>query len=153
MAILNKLILLAFIASNALVSYAFVPHQQIHSQHFGRTNQALDTGLVTNQRFNHPSGFEQKVLAPHRKSVANVQTMGLFGLGTGEIVIVLAAAAFIIGPESLGNMAGQLKGDLPDDLKRIPEEFQKGFEESTENSKARNAKQMEAVPDEDSEGK
>lgn len=125
---------------------AFVPHQQlIQSQPFGRT------GLATNQRFENPNDFAQRVLAPHRKSVANVQTMGLFGLGAGELVIVLAAAAFIIGPENLGNMAGQLKADVPDDLKRIPEEFQKGFEESTENSRARNAKQMEAVPEEDSD--
>lgn len=79
--------------------------------------------------------------------------MGLFGLGAGELALILAAAAFIIGPQQLGSMAGQLKGDLPDDLKKIPEEFQKGFEESTENSKARNAKQMEALPDDEGEGK
>ena len=36
---------------------------------------------------------------------------------------------------------------MPDELKKIPDAFQKGFEESTENSKARNAKQMEDVPD------
>ena len=147
MAILNRLILLAVIASTALVSYGFVPHQQIHPQPFG------PRGLATNQPFKNPNGFEQKVLAPHRKSVANVQTMGLFGLGAGEIAIVLGAAAFIIGPQNLGNMLGQLKADVPDDLKKIPEEFQKGFEESTENSRARNAKQMEAVPEEDSEAK
>ncbi len=79
--------------------------------------------------------------------------MGLFGLGAGELALILAAAGFIIGPQQLGNMAGQLKGDLPDDLKRIPEEFQKGFEESTENSRARNAKQMEAPPDDEGERK
>ncbi len=75
--------------------------------------------------------------------------MGLFGLGAGEIVLVLGAAAFIIGPEQLGKMAGSLKSDVPDELKKIPEEFQKGFEESTDNSKARNAKQMEALPEEE----
>jgi Sec-independent protein translocase protein TatA len=75
--------------------------------------------------------------------------MGLFGLGTAEVVIILAAGAFIIGPEQLGKMVGSLKSDLPDDIKKIPEEFQKGLEESTENSRARNAKPMEPPPDED----
>jgi Sec-independent protein translocase protein TatA len=75
--------------------------------------------------------------------------MGLFGLGGGEIAIILAAGAFIIGPQQIGNMVGQVKSDLPDDLKKIPQEFQKGFEESTENSRARNAKQMEILPEEE----
>eukprot|EP00536_Pseudo-nitzschia_multiseries_P008318 jgi/Psemu1/305643/fgenesh1_kg.210_\ len=82
--------------------------------------------------------------------------MGLFGLGAPEIVIILAVGAFVIGPQQLGNMAGSFAGslkseykDLPDDLKKIPEEFQKGFEESTDNARARNAKPMENLPDED----
>lgn len=82
--------------------------------------------------------------------------MGLFGLGGPEIAIILAVGAFVIGPQQLGSMFGSMAGslkeeyrDLPDDLKKIPEEFQKGFEESTENAKARNAKQMEALPEEE----
>eukprot|EP00534_Pseudo-nitzschia_fraudulenta_P001411 CAMPEP_0201125180 /NCGR_PEP_ID=MMETSP0850-20130426/19735_1 /ASSEMBLY_ACC=CAM_ASM_000622 /TAXON_ID=183588 /ORGANISM="Pseudo-nitzschia fraudulenta, Strain WWA7" /LENGTH=86 /DNA_ID=CAMNT_0047393035 /DNA_START=255 /DNA_END=515 /DNA_ORIENTATION=- len=82
--------------------------------------------------------------------------MGLFGLGGPEIAIILAVGAFVIGPQQLGNMLGSTAGnlkseysDLPDELKKIPEEFQKGFDESTENAKARNAKQMESLPDED----
>ena len=77
--------------------------------------------------------------------------MGIFGLGLPEIGIILVVAGFIIGPEGVGNMiggfTGKVKGDLPDELKKIPDALQKGFEESTENSKARNAKQMEDVPD------
>ena len=77
--------------------------------------------------------------------------MGLFGLGGAEIAIILGAGAFIIGPENLakmiGSTAGKVKSDLPDELRKIPEEFQKGFDESTENARARNAKQMEAPPD------
>lgn len=82
--------------------------------------------------------------------------MGLFGLGGPEIAIILAVGAFVIGPDKLGNMAGSFAGtlksdygDLPDELKKIPKEFQKGFEESTENSKARNAKPMDKLLDED----
>eukprot|EP00539_Tryblionella_compressa_P008791 CAMPEP_0178796812 /NCGR_PEP_ID=MMETSP0745-20121128/10868_1 /TAXON_ID=913974 /ORGANISM="Nitzschia punctata, Strain CCMP561" /LENGTH=87 /DNA_ID=CAMNT_0020455315 /DNA_START=221 /DNA_END=484 /DNA_ORIENTATION=- len=86
--------------------------------------------------------------------------MGLFGLGAAEIAVILVVVAFVLGPDQIGrmagNMAGKVKGEyegLPDDLKRIPEEFQKGMEESTENARARNAKKMEAVPDEEGKDK
>lgn len=136
-----------------LVSNGFLSHPQKplspHSRVSSRIQQPNPANLVPDTKFKDRPGWEQQsVLIAGRRSVANVQTMGLFGLGGAEIAIVLAAVAFIIGPEQLGKMAGQVKGDLPDDLKRIPEEFQKGFEESTENSRARNAKQMEAPPDE-----
>jgi hypothetical protein len=49
----------------------------------------------------------------------------------------------------VGSITGKAKSELPDELKKIPLEFQKGFEESTENSKARNAKKMEALPDDE----
>lgn len=84
--------------------------------------------------------------------------MGLFGLGAAEIAVILVAVVFIVGPNQLGNMAGNMAGrvkgeydGLPDDLKKIPQEFQKGVEESTENSRARNAKLMEQVPTADKE--
>mmetsp|Transcript_13007 Transcript_13007/g.32833 ORF Transcript_13007/g.32833 Transcript_13007/m.32833 type:complete len:145 (-) Transcript_13007:301-735(-) len=142
MTTLNQLLVVAIVAINALGSYAFLPQSSpLKSQFSGRTQPS-----TIHPRFQSP---EQSVLARQRRSVANVQTMGLFGLGAGEIVLVLGAAAFIIGPEQLGKMAGSLKSDVPDELKKIPEEFQKGFEESTDNSKARNAKQMEALPEEE----
>lgn len=82
--------------------------------------------------------------------------MGLFGLGGAEIAVILVAVVLVLGPTQLGNMAGNMAGrvkgeydELPDELKRIPKEFQKGFEESTENARARNAKPMESVPDDD----
>ena len=89
-------------------------------------------------------------LRKQRHSVANIQTQGLFGLGTPEIAIILVAAAFLVGPEKLGNVVGKLKedyNDIPDDLKRIPEEFKKGVEVGEISARARNAKQMKAVPD------
>ncbi|VEU40792.1 unnamed protein product [Pseudo-nitzschia multistriata] len=129
----------------------------IHSASPSQKDQSF-ASQANDQKVKH-SLFQRpanNVLSRHRRSVANVQTMGLFGLGAPEIAIILAAGAFVIGPEALGNMlgsaAGNLKneyGDLPNELKKIPEEFQKGFEESTENAKARNAKQMEVLPDED----
>lgn len=76
--------------------------------------------------------------------------MGLFGLGTAEIIVIVIAGAFLIGPDQVGNLAGKLAGrvrgevdGLPDELKKIPEEFQKGVEEGEANARARNAKPME----------
>jgi Sec-independent protein translocase protein TatA len=75
--------------------------------------------------------------------------MGLFGLGAPEIVVILVAVAFVVGPQQIGRMAGDLAGkakgelnELPEDLKRIPEEFMKGVDEGETNSRARNAKPM-----------
>jgi len=85
-------------------------------------------------------------LSRQRRSVASIQTQGIFGLGGLELAIILAAGAFLIGPEQLGRFAGQLKSDLPDELKKIPEEFQKGVEEGETNARARNAKLMELPP-------
>ena len=79
----------------------------------------------------HPS------LSRQRQSIAAVQTRGLFGLGTPEILIILIAGAFVIGPEKLGNIAGEFKSgldDVPDEFKKIPEEFQKGVEEGETNA-------------------
>lgn len=85
-------------------------------------------------------------LTRQRRSVAAVQTQGLFGLGGLEIAVILIVVAFIIGPEKLGSMVGGIKtslDDVPDELKKIPEEFQKGLEEGEINARARNAKKMD----------
>jgi Sec-independent protein translocase protein TatA len=90
-----------------------------------------------------------------RRSVANVQTMGLFGLGAPEIVVILVAVAFVVGPQQIGKMAGDFAGkakgelnEMPEELKKIPEEFMKGVEEGEISSRARNAKPMKDTPKE-----
>lgn len=91
-------------------------------------------------------------LVQQRRSVSNVQTQGLFGLGGLEIAVILAVAAFIIGPQKLGSMAGQLKtglDDVPEEFKKIPEEFQKGVEEGEINARSRKAKKMKQPSDDD----
>ena len=79
--------------------------------------------------------------------------MGLFGLGLPEIAIILAVGAFLLGPEKLGNIAGQVKGaadgGIPEEYKKIPEAFKEGVEEGEESFRARNAKPMEQVKDDD----
>lgn len=125
-------------------------------------------GFVLPAAFNHgvpaPAGvspFQNKdyqgrqlSLKRQRRSVANVQTMGLFGLGAPEIAIILLVGVVLVGPQQLGKSAGKMAGNLSsqlgdiEELKKIPEEFQKGVEEGESNSRARNAKQMESIPPE-----
>ena len=75
--------------------------------------------------------------------------MGVFGLGTAEVVIILGVAAFVIGPEKLGKFAGQMRTEVPEEIKKIPAEFQKGMEEGETASRARRAKPMAPLDDDD----
>lgn len=87
----------------------------------------------------------------HRNSFASVRTMGLFGLGGAEIAIVLVAAAFLLGPETLAKMtkeAGKVASEYKDELEKVPDEFKKGYDEAQIDSKSRKAKPMERLPDE-----
>jgi len=60
--------------------------------------------------------------------VAQVQTMGLFGLGAPEIGVILVAAAFLLGPEKLAEL-GKDAGKIAGELKEVPKEFQAGLKE------------------------
>jgi sec-independent protein translocase protein TatA len=126
----------------------------IKSIHNKQQQPSLSRGTTNPFRHTH----NNKVLQRQRRSVANIQTMGLFGLGAAEIAVILLVVVFVLGPDQIGRMAGkmagQIKGEydgLPDELKKIPEEFQKGLEESTENARARNAKKMDPVPKDNDE--
>jgi sec-independent protein translocase protein TatA len=93
------------------------------------------------------------VLARQRRSVASVQTCGLFGLGLPEIALILVAVVFLVGPEKLGELvreSGKTARELADELKNVPEEFQKGMEEGESEARSRKAKQMKPV-DKDNE--
>ena len=63
-----------------------------------------------------------------RYSVAQVQTMSLFGLGGPELAVILIAGAFLLGPEKLAEL-GKDAGKIGGELKEVPKEFQKGLEE------------------------
>lgn len=80
------------------------------------------------------NNFYTPVSVQHqRKSVANVQTMGLFGLGAPEIAIILVAAAFVLGPQKLAEL-GKDAGKIAGELKEVPKEFQKGLQEGESNA-------------------
>ncbi|KAG7364651.1 mttA/Hcf106 family protein [Nitzschia inconspicua] len=83
--------------------------------------------------------FQPSSLQRQRKSVAQVQTMGLFGLGAPEIGIILVAAAFLLGPEKLASL-GKDAGKIAGELKEVPKEFQAGMAEGEAQAKALKAK-------------
>ncbi|CAJ1950506.1 unnamed protein product [Cylindrotheca closterium] len=83
--------------------------------------------------------YQPASLQRQRNSVAQVQTMGLFGLGAPEIGVILVAAAFLLGPEKLAEF-GKDAGKIAGELKEVPAEFQKGLEEGEKQAKMAKAK-------------
>lgn len=86
-----------------------------------------------------------------RRSVGTVQTLGLFGLGAPEIVVILVAVAFLLGPEKLaelGRDAGKVAGELKEVPKEFQTEFRKGLDEGETDARSRKAKPMSDVPTE-----
>lgn len=91
------------------------------------------------------------LLNGQRRSVANVQTFGLFGLGAAEIAIVVVAAAFLLGPQKiaeLGKDAGKIAGELKEVPKEFQREFSKGLDEGETDARSRKAKPMKRIPPE-----
>ena len=100
------------------------------------------------------ASFLPRSIQNQRKSFANIQTMGLFGLGVPEIAIIVVAALFVLGPEKLSEMvraSGKVAGELKDELRDVPKEFQKGLDEGETNARSTKAKKMDPVPDTDDE--
>jgi sec-independent protein translocase protein TatA len=98
------------------------------------------------------NAFLPRSVQNQRKSVANVQTAGLFGLGLPEIAIILVAGLLVLGPEKISEMvraSGQVAGELKNELRDVPEEFKKGLEEGETNARSSKAKKMEPVPDDE----
>jgi sec-independent protein translocase protein TatA len=106
---------------------------------------------VAPQTFYQPAALQRQ-----RQSVAQVQTMGLFGLGAPEVGIILIAAAFLLGPEKLAEF-GKDAGKIAGELKEVPKEFQKGLDEGEAQAKITRSKSespeviKEAVKEEKSE--
>lgn len=111
---------------------------------------ATRTGTFAPKTMNAP--FQPASLQRQRKSVAQVQTMGLFGLGAPEIGIVLVAAAFLLGPDKLASL-GKDAGKIAGELKEVPKEFQAGMAEGEAQAKAMKEQEpaTDTVPDETAE--
>jgi len=108
-------------------------------QNRGLASHQQLTNINSLQKTNH--AIFPVVLENQRKSVAAVQTMGLFGLGVPEIAIILVAGAFVLGPEKLAEL-GRDAGKMTKELKEVPKEFQKGMDEGEIDARSMKAKKM-----------
>jgi len=127
--ILGLLALVASLMTTPL--YGFAPV----SRAFRSTAPSMPS--TTAQTFN----MEQQIppaLQRQRKSMASVQTMGLFGLGPAEVAIILVAAAFLLGPQKLAEL-GKDAGKIAGELKEVPKEFQEGLKEGENQGKSMKA--------------
>ena len=86
----------------------------------------------------------------------NTQLYSLFGLGPGEISIVLLASLLVIGPSKLiqlarsaGSTTGKTTSNIStewiDGIKSIPAEFSKGVEIGEIDARSRKARTMDNV--------
>mmetsp|Transcript_32920 Transcript_32920/g.97150 ORF Transcript_32920/g.97150 Transcript_32920/m.97150 type:complete len:164 (-) Transcript_32920:240-731(-) len=96
-----------------------------------------------------PERQNHVALRRQRQSVSSVQMQGLFGLGAPEIAIILVAAAVVLGPQKLADLtkdAGKMAGEYGKELKNVPDEFKKGYDETQGDIRAKKAKQMDPLP-------
>lgn len=87
-------------------------------------------------------------LKRQRKSVAFVQTQGIFGLGFGEIAIIAVAIGFLLGPQKIGEILRSgvdASNEMGEGIKKVPEQFQKGLEEGEVEARSRNAKRIKKL--------
>jgi sec-independent protein translocase protein TatA len=96
------------------------------------TQRPINTNSL--QKFS-PESDKSITIKNQRYSVAQVQTMSLFGLGAPEIAVILIAGAFLLGPQKLAEL-GKDAGKIAGELKEVPKEFQKGLEEGEKQAMA-----------------
>jgi sec-independent protein translocase protein TatA len=101
-------------------------------------------GMMAARTIDTPASYQPVSLQQQRKSVAQVQTMGLFGLGAPEVGIILVAAAFLLGPDKLAEF-GKDAGKIAGELKEVPKEFQAGMAEGEANAKKMKLDEAEVV--------
>lgn len=92
-------------------------------------------GVTRTTPFEPQPLYQPAALTNQRKSVAQIQTQSLFGLGAPELAIILIAAAFLLGPQKLAEL-GKDAGKIAGELKEVPKEFQKGLSEGEAQAKA-----------------
>jgi sec-independent protein translocase protein TatA len=118
-------------------------------------NRELSCHQLTNtnslQKVNHAKGTVfPAALENERKSVAAIQTMGLFGLGLPEIALILVAGAFVIGPDKLREL-GRDAGKMTKEMKEVPKSFKTGLDEGEVEARSKKAKPMERTKEDTDE--
>lgn len=116
----------------------------VSSRNIGSSSSSSIIAAPNSNIINNSNTMLPVSLQRQRKSMANVQTMGLFGLGAPEVGIILVAAAFLLGPDKLASM-GKDAGKIAGELKEVPKEFQAGMAEGEASAKAMKASEMSNV--------
>jgi Sec-independent protein translocase protein TatA len=89
-------------------------------------------------------------ISANRRSISNVQVMGLFGLGGLEIAIICVGIGIVLGPQTIGNLlrsTGKTASEYKIELSKVPDEFRKGYEEGQVDARSRKAKPMVQLAD------
>jgi sec-independent protein translocase protein TatA len=105
---------------------------------FAPPSALIGTGrmvIASTTPFADKNVYQPPALQRQRKSMASVQTMGLFGLGAPELVVIAIAAAFLLGPQKLAEL-GKDAGKIAGELKEVPKEFQAGMAEGEKQARA-----------------
>ena len=74
--------------------------------------------------------------------------MGLFGLGGLEVAIICIGVGVVLGPQKIASLirsTGETAGEFKNELSKVPDEFQKGYEEGQIEARSRKAKPITAV--------
>lgn len=82
------------------------------------------------------------------QSITSTQLYGIFGLGIGEIAIVIVGIALVLGPEKIVNLvrsSGDTAQDFQQELSKLPQEFQKGLEEGEIEARSRKARTVKVI--------
>ena len=74
--------------------------------------------------------------------------MGLFGLGGLEVAIICVAVGVVLGPEKIATLiraTGETAGEFKNELSKIPDNFEQGYEEGQVEARSRKAKPITPV--------
>ena len=69
--------------------------------------------------------------------------MGLFGLGGLEVAVICVGIGVVLGPQKIASLirsTGETAGEFKNELSKVPDEFQKGYEEGQIEARSRKAK-------------
>eukprot|EP00555_Chaetoceros_dichaeta_P004338 CAMPEP_0198264144 /NCGR_PEP_ID=MMETSP1447-20131203/14912_1 /TAXON_ID=420782 /ORGANISM="Chaetoceros dichaeta, Strain CCMP1751" /LENGTH=174 /DNA_ID=CAMNT_0043952997 /DNA_START=14 /DNA_END=538 /DNA_ORIENTATION=- len=86
--------------------------------------------------------ISESILKTQRRKAAT-QLMGVFGLGGGEVAVILVAIVILVGPQKIAGDLGKNAGGIVSEFKDVPEEFRKGLDEGEVEARSRVAKQMD----------
>ena len=133
-------------------AWAFLPaHPAGNSLHVTPTSSTHPQAFADSSRILSPNHRLQNLprsVRVQRKSFAPIQTAGLFGLGLGEIGVILVVVGLVLGPQNLGRVVSASSTraqELAEGAKKVPEEFQKGMEEGESDARSRKAKRIKVI--------